>query len=140
MVSARFIEDFGGTAEYHDAYNKEEEIRERLLEHCLAMGSANRSDRSKGSAWDVFFGKSSTKGADRCRILFTLNTVGAGRGTIMLWETTPPPIHTEGPFPFELFSTHTIERHVQFCSVVACGTGYDTTTTVSAIPIESSAT
>ena len=125
VVSARFIEDFGGTAEFRDAYNNQEEIRERLLENCLAMGSAKRSDRSKGSVWDTFFGNSSTKSADRCRILFTLNTVGAGRGTIMLWETTPPPIHADGPFPFvaeqESAAPH-LQRNLQEIDAM-CATG-----------------
>lgn len=125
MVSARFVEDFGGTTEYRQAYNDQEEIRQRLLEHCLAMGSANRSDRSSGSMWDTFFGNSRTKGADRCRILFTLNTVGAGRGTIMLWETTPPPIHAQGPFPFvaeqESAAPH-LQRNLQEINAM-CETG-----------------
>ena len=33
VVSARFLEDYGGTAEYRDAYSQEEDIRERLLEY-----------------------------------------------------------------------------------------------------------
>ena len=94
------MEDLGGTKEYRDGYASDETLRTRLLENCLAMGSAQRPDRSRGSTWDIFFGQSQTQGADRCRILFTLNTVGAGRGTIMIWETTPPPLHNEGPFPF----------------------------------------
>lgn len=85
------------------------------------MGSADRPDRSKSSVWHTFFGDSD----DRCRILFTLNTVGAGRGTIMLWETTPPPVHAEGPFPFlaeqESAAPH-LQRNLQEIDAM-CATG-----------------
>ena len=121
VVSARFIEDFGGTQEYRDGLQSEESLRQRLLENCLAMGSANRPDLSKSSVWYTFFGDSK----DRCRILFTLNTVGAGRGTIMLWETTPPAKHAEGPFPFlseqESAAPH-LQRNLQEIDAM-CATG-----------------
>ena len=55
------------------------------MDNCLAMGSERRSDRSKGSVWEELYGDEN----DRCRILFALNTVGAGRSTTMLWETKP---------------------------------------------------
>ena len=59
------------------------------------MGSPSRPD-TKSSLWKEWFGKS-TNQDDRCRILFTLNTVGAGRGTTMIWETAPPQANAQGP-------------------------------------------
>lgn len=59
------------------------------------MGSPARPD-TQGSLWKDWYGKSSNKD-DRCRILFTMNTVGAGRGTTMIWETAPPPVNAQGP-------------------------------------------
>lgn len=69
----------------------------RLLENCLAMGSPSRPDVN-APLWKEWFGHSKNKiSADRCRVLFTLNTVGAGRGTTMIWETAPPPKNSQGP-------------------------------------------
>ena len=119
------MEDFGGTQEFRTAFDNEE-LSLRFLENCISMGSANRADRSAGSVWNTFFGTSSKNPTgDRCRILFTLNTVGAGRGTIMLWETTPPPLHAEGPFPFlseqESAAPH-LQRNLQEIDAM-CATG-----------------
>jgi hypothetical protein len=103
VVSARYETEKGGTEEFRqafDVYQPEDGRQRRFLENCLAMGSAARPDRSKGSVWDIFYGDSAAGLEDRCRVLFTLNTVGAGRGTILLWETTPPPLHVQEPTPF----------------------------------------
>lgn len=69
----------------------------------------------QGGQWYTWFGaaKSSSSDSttstesetpqeamDRCRLLITMNTVGAGRGANILWETQPPPIHTTGPRPW----------------------------------------
>lgn len=78
----------------------------RLLENCLAMGSPSRPDTNT-PVWKEWYGgteqatkpqQHATYGDDRCRVLFTLNTVGAGRGTTMLWETSPPALpNAQGP-------------------------------------------
>jgi len=135
VVSERFIEEAGGGAEYSDFYlNINEETPEdemsshlRLLENCLSMGSPTRPNTEKGSIWDMFYGtKENSSGTiDRCRILFTLNTVGAGRGTTMLWETSPPKKYTQGPKPWmseqETAATH-IERNLNEINNM-CATG-----------------
>jgi hypothetical protein len=59
------------------------------------MGSPSRPD-VQDSLWKEWYGNNNEQG-DRCRILFALNTVGAGRGTTMIWETAPPPINAQGP-------------------------------------------
>jgi hypothetical protein len=107
VVSARFIYDAGGTEEYRKFFieNKNMPVSERsaylrLLENCLAMGSTKRPYTSKGTIWnDWFASQDSKRGSDldRCRLLFAINTVGAGRGSTMLWETNPPDIHAELP-------------------------------------------
>lgn len=99
----------------------------RLLDNCLAMGSDRRPDRGEGSVWAELFGKDekNAKLADRCRILFSLNTVGASRGTTMLWETRPPPVHSAEPRPWiseqETAATH-LERNLQEIDAM-CATG-----------------
>lgn len=64
------------SAFFQDDTNELSSQHLRLLENCLAMGAP-----------------SSKKGDDdnRCRILFTINTAGAGSGRQLLWETNPPP-------------------------------------------------
>lgn len=37
---------------------------------------------------------------NRCRVLFVMNTAGAGKRTTMLWETQPPAIDTAGAKPW----------------------------------------
>lgn len=99
----------------------------RLLENCLSMGSPARPNTSKGTLWNDWFGASSNpSGAmDRCRILFTLNTVGAGRGTTLLWETNPPPINAQGPKAWqseqETAASH-LERNLKEINSM-CATG-----------------
>lgn len=77
---------------------QEKEAQVRLLENCLAMGSPTRPD-TKSAVWKQWFGKGNGDAAatDRCRILFTMNTIGAGRGSTMLWETSPPLKNSQGP-------------------------------------------
>mmetsp|Transcript_21027 Transcript_21027/g.42021 ORF Transcript_21027/g.42021 Transcript_21027/m.42021 type:complete len:768 (-) Transcript_21027:892-3195(-) len=120
VVSSRFIETAGGGEEYSTFFGKEssdiptDEMAsyKRLLDNCLAMGSETRPDRKKGSVWSELYNDD----ADRCRILFTLNTVGAGRLTTMLWETRPPTPHSVEPRPWiseqETAATH-LERNLQ---------------------------
>jgi hypothetical protein len=106
VVSQRFIKQPLGNQEFREFYSRsdiptsDQSQYNRLLQNCLALGSSNRPDTSAGSLWHSWFGSSSTAAADRCRLLFVMNTVGAGRGTTMLWETNPPPIHAEGPEPW----------------------------------------
>ena len=120
VVSSRFIEKIGGGEEYSTFFNKkstdiptdEMASYKRLLDNCLAMGSDTRPDRRKGSVWSELYNDD----ADRCRILFTLNTVGAGRLSTMLWETRPPTPHSSEPRPWiseqETAATH-LERNLQ---------------------------
>ena len=89
------------------------------------MGSEKRPDRGEGSVWAELFGKDAEAAVDRCRILFSLNTVGASRGTTMLWETRPPPVHSAEPRPWiseqETAATH-LERNLQEIDAM-CATG-----------------
>lgn len=65
VVSARFVEQPGGGPYF------EELPHDALYHNCQQMG--HTGDKS-----------------EMCRILVTLNMVGAGRGATMLWETAPP--------------------------------------------------
>lgn len=106
VVSARFLSPGGGT-EYSNFYNKPDStipnnelpLHYRLLENCFAMGSPTRPDLKDGEKWHKWYGKNAGTGTvmDRCRILVTMNTVGAGKGSTMLWETQPPTPHASGP-------------------------------------------
>jgi len=106
VVSARFVSEPGGSAEYQRFYSApnaaDETARARFLSYCMALGSATRPKTGQGTAWNDWWGRSgsttkSAPAADRCRMLFTINTVGAGRGSTLLWETQPPLVHAEGP-------------------------------------------
>lgn len=104
---------------------KESSTQRRLLENCLAMGSPSRPD-TNSAVWKEWFGKKGKeKAEDRCRILFTLNTVGAGRGTTMIWETNPPPKNANGPDHWsseqETAATH-LERNFEEINAM-CATG-----------------
>jgi hypothetical protein len=128
VVSARFMEEPGGNDEYRRFYLSNNRPMEnmstaevaaytRLLENCEAMGHPKRPETGPGTIWHQWFGNGTNEPApDRCRILFTLNTVGMGRGTMMLWETNPPPLHAEGPMPWrseqETAATH-LERNLK---------------------------
>ena len=118
MTSSRFTDVFLGSEEHNRMFattttttttqkdtgsSNQHTMQFRLLENCLAMGSPSRPDTNT-PLWKEWYGSSNsgseedtttttrhvTYGYDRCRVLFTLNTVGAGRGTTMLWETSPP--------------------------------------------------
>lgn len=136
VVSSRFVEEAGGGDEHKSFYSlstfppEESSQRARLLENCLSMGSPMRPNTAKGSIWNDWFGgkgkiDDTSDAQDRCRILITMNTVGAGRGTTMLWETNPPAIHSEGPRPWiseqETAATH-LERNLQEIDAM-CATG-----------------
>jgi hypothetical protein len=115
VTSGRFTEELLGGPEQNKMWNggasgkahkskpgsNQHTMQYRLLENCLAMGSPSRPDTDT-PLWKEWYGGSetghSTYGDDRCRVLFTLNTVGAGRGTTMLWETSPPSLpNAQGP-------------------------------------------
>lgn len=136
VVSARFVEEPGGGKEYEDFFLNidkapEPEVKShiRLLENCLSMGSPARPNTGKGTLWNEWFGSSSNGasvvGTDRCRVLFAINTVGAGRGTTLLWETNPPTISALGPKPWqseqETAASH-LERNLKEINSL-CSTG-----------------
>mmetsp|Transcript_24483 Transcript_24483/g.36981 ORF Transcript_24483/g.36981 Transcript_24483/m.36981 type:complete len:739 (+) Transcript_24483:60-2276(+) len=134
VTSARFMDDTLGNKAYRDFLmettvpDNELSQHSRLLENCLAMGSPARPDMGKGTLWHKWFGKKEPPAAaslDRCRVLFTINTVGAGRGTVMLWETNPPAIHAQAPSPWvseqETAATH-LERNLKEIDAM-CATG-----------------
>lgn len=106
VTSARFVEQLGGGTDFatflapqHNIPEMEKASHNRMLDNCLAMGSPARPAVEKGTFWYDWFGTPETesKVLDRCRILFVMNTVGAGRGSTILWETAPPPPYTSGP-------------------------------------------
>mmetsp|Transcript_9084 Transcript_9084/g.17611 ORF Transcript_9084/g.17611 Transcript_9084/m.17611 type:complete len:759 (+) Transcript_9084:385-2661(+) len=116
VTSSRFTEEFMGGPEHNRMFNggaageahkskpgtNQHTMQYRLLENCLALGSPARPDTNT-PFWKEWYGANDAAhharhGTDRCRALFTLNTVGAGRGTTMLWETSPPALpHAQGP-------------------------------------------
>jgi hypothetical protein len=129
------MDDPLGNQEYNDFYmnnnvpDAELSQHARLLENCLAMGSPARPSMGRGTLWYEWFGKQKSSPAaasiDRCRVLFTINTVGAGRGSVMLWETNPPKAHSQGPQPWmseqETAATH-LERNLKEIDAM-CATG-----------------
>jgi len=134
VTSARFVEELGGSKEFADFFDSTKEIpaeeiaaHSRLLDNCLAMGSAARPSVDKGTFWYDWFGtpENEAKVLDRCRILVTINTVGAGRGPTILWETAPPTPHTNGPKPWqseqETAAIH-LERNLKEIDAM-CATG-----------------
>lgn len=109
VTSARFIESAGAGPDYQSFFqptgsfpDHELPLRSRLMQNCLAMGAATRPKTGVGSVWYDWFGSASTDETtlDRCRVLFVVNTVGAGKGPTMLWETPPPKINAAGPQPW----------------------------------------
>jgi len=133
VVSSRFVEESGGTAEFRDFYlnqdssipNEELSQYTRLLENCWAMGATTRPD-TDAPTWKDWYGKENVSGTtDRCRVLLAINTVGAGRGTTMIWETNPPIPHAELPQPWtseqETAVSH-LERNLQEINAM-CETG-----------------
>jgi hypothetical protein len=134
-VSERFVEKPGGTEEYQKFFLEQDfsqvpthEIPayKKLLDYCTAMGADTRPDTNE-QTWQQWFGKPNplTNKLDRCRILFVMNTVGAGRLTTMIWETSPPPLHAETPMPWtseqETAVTH-IQRNLEEIDTM-CKTG-----------------
>lgn len=95
----------------------------------MAMGSPTRPNTGSGTVWNSWFANSEsnvkTDDYDRCRILFTINSVGAGRGTTMLWETNPPELHAELPEVWtseqETAATH-LQRNLREIDFM-CSTG-----------------
>jgi hypothetical protein len=140
VTSSRFTSALLGGTEHSTFFATKEfdtpEVQSshyRLLENCLAMGSPSRPD-TNSDLWKEWFGgggkdggkKHLKHGADRCRVLFTLNTVGAGRGTTILWETAPPGLpHSQGPEHWtseqETAATH-IQRQLEEINAM-CATG-----------------
>jgi len=75
----------------------------RILDNCFTLGNPTRPDLSPGSPWHEWYPPPtpSDPALDRCRLLVALNTVGAGRGSTVLWETNPPhPPFQAGPTPW----------------------------------------
>ena len=121
VTSSRFTDVFLGSTEHNTMFtntvskagSNQHTMQYRLLENCLAMGSPARPDTTTPLWKEWYSGSNSNSGAaapprhvtygmDRCRVLFTLNTVGAGRGTTMIWETAPPSLpHEQKPPQWE---------------------------------------
>jgi len=100
----------------------------RVLDNCFSLGHSTRPDLTPGSPWHELFAPSpdtSSPVLDRCRILVTLNTVGAGEGSTLLWETKPPIPHASGPTPWvseqETAVTHLKRSFEEFDAM--CQTG-----------------
>jgi len=134
VLSSRFSPTGGGTA-YRSFYNisnaspsftgefsessiptSELPSRFRLLDNCFALGNPTRPNLNKNSPWHAWFSPSSSSSSpvsDRCRVLVTLNTVGAGRRSTLLWETNPPkPAHAAGPTPW-ISEQETAAQHLE---------------------------
>lgn len=131
VVSSRFVGEAGGGTVYSDFFStkasnemstEEMTAYTRLLDNCLALGNERRPNLGKGSVWEELYDKDKQ---DRCRILFALNTIGAGRSTTILWETKPPLPYSAEPRPWiseqETAATH-IERNLQEIDAM-CATG-----------------
>jgi hypothetical protein len=130
VISARLVEDVGGGGDFTPFFApsanndpSESPFRTRLMDNCLHMGSPARPAAGEGSFWNDWFGSSETM--DRCRVLFVLNTVGAGKGSTILWETPPPLPHEAGPKPWqseqETAAMH-LERNLREIDAM-CATG-----------------
>mmetsp|Transcript_47007 Transcript_47007/g.56843 ORF Transcript_47007/g.56843 Transcript_47007/m.56843 type:complete len:749 (-) Transcript_47007:160-2406(-) len=131
VISARLVEDVGGGGDFAPFFTPESNsipseapFRTRLVDNCLHMGSPARPATGDGSFWAEWFG-SSAGAMDRCRVLFVLNTVGAGKGSTILWETPPPLPHEAGPQPWqseqETAAMH-LERNLREIDAM-CATG-----------------
>lgn len=127
VVSARFVDTPGGTAEFRHVLGDSTypAAHSRFLEQCWALGASHRPDTTD-RAWRAWYGTQNVAGSlDRCRVLIALNTVGAGRGSTLLWETNPPPVHAELPQPWvseqENAVTH-LQRNLEEINAM-CETG-----------------
>lgn len=134
VISARFVSEVGGGSDYKSFYETpledlaeaEQKYRNRMLDNCIAMGAPDRPV-VRGSFWSDWFGSdgSDSETLDRCRVLFAVNTVGAGKGTTILWETNPPLPHTSGPKPWQSEQTTAamhLERNLKEIDAM-CATG-----------------
>jgi hypothetical protein len=128
------VDEPGGTDEYRDFYsqhpstisNTDASAYLRLLENCWAMGDTVRPNVD-ADTWAQWYTEPNLSGSrDRCRILFAINSVGAGRGTMMLWETNPPMMYAELPPPWtseqESAATH-LQRNLEEINAM-CRTGF----------------
>jgi hypothetical protein len=139
VVSSRFHSP-GGGSHFSNFFHPTQTIPTsetndhlRLLDNCFAMGSSSRPNLASDGLWYQFFGskETSTNGEkkdtvmDRCRVLVTLNTVGAGKGPTILWETNPPLPHANSPEPWiseqETAATH-LKRNLEELNSM-CATG-----------------
>jgi hypothetical protein len=135
VVSARFLSEPGGTKEFRHFYLNattdtdipatELPAYSRLLDNCRAMGDPLRPNVD-GETWTQWYPETNRAGIrDRCRVLFAINSVGAGRGTTMLWETSPPLPYAELPPPWtseqETALTH-LQRNLEEINAL-CQTG-----------------
>lgn len=103
VISARFVEEAGGGSDFQSFFSSKEDTsyQRRLLDNCQAMGASTRAMTTEGSIWYDWFGENGeNEELERCRVLFVMNTVGAGKGTTILWETAPPTPHVAGPEPW----------------------------------------
>jgi hypothetical protein len=66
----------------------------------------------ESTLWNDWYGKASKDAINHCHILFTINTVGAGRESTMLWETLPPPACAQGAKPW-IFEQETAATHLE---------------------------
>jgi len=127
VVSSRFMDRPGGGKEFENFYINSNEATSdtRLFDNCLAMGNKVRPDFGGSSYWSELFSSKNIGLSDRCRVLIVLNTVGAGRGSTILWETKPPAIHASMPKPWvseqETAFTH-LERNLKEVDAM-CATG-----------------
>jgi hypothetical protein len=131
VTSSRFTDEFLGSEEHNRMFAKsstgstnQHTMQFRLLENCLAMGSPSRPDTNT-PLWKEWYGSNNgsseedtttrhvTYGYDRCRVLFTLNTVGAGRGTTMIWETSPPTLPNSQSPPMWQSEQESASSHLQ---------------------------
>jgi len=97
VTSARFIDIMGGSEDHNRFFlnsSTDQISHNRLTRNCLSMGAPIRPKIGGiGSIWYDWFGSEDTSQGDtmdRCRALFVLNTVGAGKGSTILWESQPP--------------------------------------------------
>jgi len=82
VISSRFVPRPGGGEDYEkiNLSNLNTKTGIRFKQNCAAFGAYD-SDSS---------GVRYIENYDKCRVLFSINTVGAGAGSTILWETQPP--------------------------------------------------
>jgi len=79
VTSSRFVPRPGGGEDYEkvDISDLTTDVGKRFKQNCATFG-----------AFDP--GNGAVDSYDKCRVLFSINTVGAGAGSVLLWETKPP--------------------------------------------------